>query len=548
MPKATITLFHREEHFSYGTCGLPYFASGDIGSFEELMRTSWGTVRDAEFFAKAKGFTAIPAAEVTAIDRRKKTVTVNLLNEGQTVEHGYGKLVLATGATPNQPPFRVPTSDRVRSFTRPADAIHFRRLAETGRLSRVVIVGGGFIGCELAESAAGLWGLETTLVEKEPQLLPYALDPEMVALVTAAMRKQGVKVRADVAVEKVVEDGSELIVSMADGASVSCDYLFLCLGVKPLVSLASGSGLAIGETGGIVVNERMQTSDPDIYAGGDCVESVHQLTGRRLILPMGSLANRHGRIIAENISGHAAEFPGVLGAFLLKCFDLNVGAVGLSEEAAVRAGLKAGAVWGTFADKPDFYPESATVTAKMVYDRDDFRLLGLQVVGAGDVCRRVDVFSAFLGRKGTVEDLLKLEHGYAPPYAEAQDPLHHLAAMATAQQRGFDMTSPAMTGKAGRNEADMILLDVRTKEEAVADPIPAGRYAEYINLPLEELAAGLSELDSNRETVIICRRGPRSYQAAVILRNAGFAGVRFVGGGVTALPPTNNEDSGDRQP
>jgi len=538
-PSLKITMFQKEARMSYGSCGMPYFASGDIGSFAELMQTSYGVVRDASFFGKVKGFTALPSAEVISIDRESKTVTLRLLEEDREIVHGYDKLVIATGATPNRPPFPVAASDKIRSFTRPDDAIHFRKLAETGQVGSVAIIGGGFIGCEMAEAAAGLWGIETTLIEREPQLLPYALDPEMAALAEAEMRKQDVTVLTGTSAEEITESEEGLVVQLVDGDPIKVDYVFLCLGVTPNTGLAADAGVEIGDSKGFVVNKRMQTSDENIYAGGDCVESTHQLTDRPIYIPLGSLANRHGRVIAENIAGNNVEFPGVLGAFLVKIFDVNAGAVGLSEQAAKKAGLEYDVVWGTFPDKPDFYPESQTFAAKMVVERTTQRLLGIQVVGPGDIMRRVDVFSSYLQRQATVDDLLLFEHGYAPPYSEALDPLHHLAALAQAKSRGFDLLFPDGRLLANEVSEETVLIDVRTEEEAESEPVPAGliEAGKKINIPLESLAASVGDLDKSAPTLVVCKRGPRSYQAAIILKNAGFEKIRFVAAGVAAMIP-----------
>jgi len=533
----TITVFQKEENISYGTCGLPYFASGDINSFEELTKTSYGVPRTPEFFRRSKGFAVIPRAEVTAIDRDRKTVAVTMLDSGETIEHRYGTLVLATGANPNPPPFPVAESPQIAHFTRPGDAVSFRRLAEQGQISKALIVGGGFIGCELAEAAGSLWGIETVLIEKEPQLLPYILDPEMAAIVEREMKRQDIETHTGATVEKIELDGDGNPAVRITGIDpIVVDYVFLCLGISPENSLAESCGLKIGGAGGILVDSRMKTSDDNIYAGGDCVESICRITHRPLYIPMGSLANRHGRVIAENIAGNDMEFPGALGAFLVKVFDINVGSVGISERAAGDAGMKPHAVWGSFPDKPDYYPESRMMTLKLVYDPDSSRVLGLQAVGTGDICRRVDTVSALMQSNATLDDLLAFEHGYAPPYSEALDPLHHLAAMAQSREtRGTKFVEPAALSS--RMEPDCIWLDVREPEEIKAQPWPFDNGAgpeKPVAIPLNDLRDRLGELKKEAPIILICRRGPRSYQASVILRQAGFERVYIVGGGYQA--------------
>ncbi|MBN1213601.1 MAG: FAD-dependent oxidoreductase [candidate division Zixibacteria bacterium] len=535
-----ITLFQKEEHISYGTCGMPYFASGDINSFEELTFTSYGVPRTPDFFRHSKGFEVLTLSEVIKIDRDRKTVTVKNLKDGKITEHGYGKLVIATGSVPNRPPFECADSPNIRPFTRPADAIHFRQAAQAGRVGKVVIIGGGFIGCELVEAMVSMWGIETVLIEKEPQVLPYILDREMAEQVKHEMVRQDVEVMTGAAVEKVTLDADgNTVVSVRDREPITADYVFVCVGVHPETALANECGLVIGEAGGIEVNDQMQTSDPDIYAGGDCVELRHQLTGEKIFMPMGSLANRHGRVIAENIAGNKIKFPGVVGSFLVKVFDINVGATGLSEQVALNHGMKAVSLWGAFPDKPDYYPESKTFTLKMVYDETDSRLLGLQAVGAGDICRRIDVFASFLQRQAGTDDLLDFEPGYAPPYAEALDPLYHLASMTAAQKRGISFLKPGLDidNLMEHNDfSNVIGLDVREPEEIEAQPwtLPEKFKGQQVAIPLNDLRERLEGLDRNKKILLMCRRGPRSYQAAHILRRAGFKDVHIVSGGAQA--------------
>lgn len=536
-PEWRITLFERGERVSYATCGLPYYASGEIQDLTVLTSTSWGGERTPEFFGRYKGVEVITRAEVIAINRDRKTVTVRMLDSNEEYEHGYGKLVLATGAAPKQPPFPCDRSDIVRPFTRPEDAIAFRRLAEQGKISEAVIIGGGFIGCEMAEALGGLWGIKTTLIERENRLLPYALDPDMAGYLRSEMERKGVEVLTATSVTHIAVAGTRAAVGVTGAGgtrTVEADYVLLCLGVGPESQLPAEAGLAIGESGGMVVNKHLQTSDPDIYAGGDCIESRSVISGKPIYLPMGSLANRHGRVIAEHIAGNeTARFPGVTGALMVKVFDLNVGAVGLSEEASANAGINVRAVWGAFNDRPDYYPEHESIHIKMVYRPDDMRLVGLQAAGRGDVARRIDVFSAFLQNRGTVEDLLEFEHGYAPPYAEALDPLHNLASMALAQERGIGFVSACQAQES--SDPNVLWLDVRERFESEAAPVPQADGRVIRQIPLGDLRACAPQLDRDKDIYIVCRRGGRAYQAGLILRRAGFQRLFVVGGGTVSL-------------
>lgn len=527
-----ITLFQKEKDISYGSCGFPYLASGDIESFDQLTETSYGVVRDVDFFKKSKGFNVIPEAEVVEINRTSKKIRIKFISDGSEIEHGYDKLVIATGANPVPPPFPVAQSDRIKPFTRPGDVRNFKRLASAGQIGKALIVGGGFIGCELAEATGVLWGIETVLVEKENQLLPYVLDSEMAVKAERELKRQNVEVLTGETVTEIkLDDDGNPVVVLKKHDPITVDYVFLCLGVRPEVTLAQKAGLKIGPTGAIEVNNQMQTSDENIYAGGDCAETTSRINGQKIFIPMGSLANRHGRVIAENIIGNKTAFPGVTGAFLVKIYDLNVGSVGLTEAVARKAGLNAEFVWGSFPDKPDYYPESKSFSLKLVYEKDSHRLLGLQAAGHGDICRRIDVVSALIGKNSTIADLFDFEHGYAPPYSEALDPLHHLAGVVLAREKGFEFISPATVSEDYENAQ---WLDVREPDEIKIQTWPKGENADFHTIPLNDLRERLGELDKSRLVVIVCKRGPRSYQSAVILRQAGFKKVKIQSGGYQA--------------
>ncbi len=529
LPRTKITLFQKERHLSYASCGLPYYASGDVDSFEDLTKTEWDVVRDAEYFRTVKGFTAITGAEVTAIDRDSKTVTVKR-EDGSAERHGYGKLVIATGAHPATPPFPVEFGGRVRCFTRPNDAQAFRALAEKGQVGTAIVIGAGYIGLEMTEAFASLWGIDVTLIEKESQVMPTVLDGEMAQLVEKELRKQDIDLRLDCVVKSVAGGEEQVTVELADGETLTADYAIVCIGVKPATELAQGCGLEIGDAGGIVVNEYFQTSDSDIYAGGDCVELTNRLTGKKVWVPLGSLANRHGLIIAEHLAGNPVKYEGVLGSYLVKVFDLNLGGTGLNWAAAREVSESASAVWGTFIDKPEYYPESKTITLKMIYDQQTRQLLGLQGVGKGDIVRRVDVFAAYLQYYGTLNDLLLFEPGYAPPYAEAVDPLHHLVGMAIAESRGVVFVGP--DSFAQLRDESAVWLDVREPAEYEAAPLEVPGVK---NLPLNELRENLDNLPKEAKIVIVCQRGSRAYQAATVLRDAGYSDVVVLAGGQSAI-------------
>jgi NADPH-dependent 2,4-dienoyl-CoA reductase/sulfur reductase-like enzyme/rhodanese-related sulfurtransferase len=529
MPEAKVTLFQKEKHLSYASCGLPWLASGDLHDHQPLLSTAYGAVRDAAFFKDVKGIEAIVDAEVTAINRTEKYVDVRH-GDGQTSRHGYEKLVLATGSRAMPCPVAAPDSPRIRPFHSLADALHFRSLAEQGKVGRAAIIGGGLIGLEVTVAIGDLWGIEQIVIEKESHVLPWVLDPEMAELVHSELRAHGVDLRTGAALSSITLNESGQPVVACDGYEpAAVDYVFVCCGVNPNTDLAVQCGLGIGATGGIVVNDQLQTSDPDIYAGGDCIESKNRITGQPLYIPMGSLANRHGRVIAEHIAGRATTFPGAVGSFVTKVFDLNVGAVGLSQHAAQKTELSNSAVWGSYLDRPDYMPENAEITAKLVYEPDSGRVLGYQCAGTSDISKKVDVVSSCLQFNAGLEDLTDLEHGYAPPFSQAMDSLNHLAAFALAQQGGLVCLPPHRpNGAAGAEQ----WVDVREPEEFEDGSCGDG----VINMPIGDLRNRVSELDRSRPLRVLCARGPRAYQAALILKAAGFEDVAVIGGGLHALP------------
>ncbi len=528
----TVTLFEKSKHISYATCGLPYFASGDINSFSELTTTPYGIARDEDFFKHTKGIEVITNAEVIDIDRDNKRVTVKNIDNQETYNHSYDKLVLATGSAVNQPPFPVPESPKVRHFTTPEDAIEFRQAAEKGEVETAAIIGGGFIGCELAESMGGLWGIETTLIEMEDQLLPSLLDKEMSDIAIRDMGKEDINVMTGSKVSSIeLDDNGDPQIKLSNGETINTNYVLLCLGVHPNIELAEKCGLSIGKTGGIEVDSTMKTSDEKIYAGGDCVESLDRITGSKVFIPMGSLANRQGRVIAENITGYDSKFNGVTRTFILKVFENNIGATGISESQAEKAGIKVNSVWASFIDKPDYYPESKSFTLKMIYSESDNKLIGLQAVGKGDISRRIDVFSSLIQNGSKIDDLLDFEQSYAPPFSEAIDPLFHMGALVKARQRGISIVNPGTI----LDTKDTLWLDVREAEEAEAEPWPDMDKIQYTNIPLNDLRRNVEKIDKGKKIMIICKRGPRSYQASAILKNSGYEDVHIIGGGTLAI-------------
>lgn len=522
LPNATVTVIDQGTFISYGACGMPYFVSGDIGAADKLRETAYGVIRDPDFFRKAKGLEVIIQTAVERIDRAAHKVIARSLVTGQTREFPYDKLILATGAVPIVPPFVPKDSRRISTFKVMEDSIALRKALQTGQISKVGLVGAGPIGCELAEACKAMWGAEVILFDAAPHILPAMLDPEMARPVETYMASEGVELHTSCPLQGLTESEEGVTIQTPQG-NFTVDHVVIAIGVRPNSKLAADCGLAIGKTGGIVVDEKMTTSDPDIFAAGDCVELKHLISGKPIVMPLGSLANREGRVIGSNLGGGNERFGPVVGSAAVKIFDMNVSATGLTEKAAREAGFDVGVAWGSFTDKADYYPGFENLHLKLVYDKKTTRLLGLQGYSKGEVVKRVDVFAALLKHGGTLEDLLDAEFAYAPPFAPAVDPLYSIAC--TARNELFEgiHALPPDADLSGR-----LIVDVRRTKEASDRPLPE---KDAKNVPFEEFRVLCDQVPRDKEVVCLCSKGVRSSEAARILRQRGCQNVKFVGGG-----------------
>jgi NADPH-dependent 2,4-dienoyl-CoA reductase/sulfur reductase-like enzyme/rhodanese-related sulfurtransferase len=527
LPKADVTVIDQGQFISYGACGMPYFVSGDIGSADKLRETAYGVIRDPDFFRKAKDVRVVIQTEVRQIDRQTREVICRSILSGETKKYPYDKLVLATGATPIIPSGIPTDSHRVSTFKVLEDSIALRTALQSGPISTVGLVGAGPIGCELAEAFTAMWGVRAILFDAAPQILPAMLDPEMAHAVEAFLKGEGVEVHTNCPMQGLIESEKGITIKTPQG-DFEVDHAIIAIGVKPTTKLAADCGLKIGTTGGIVVDEKMTTSDRNIFAAGDCVELTHLISSQPILLPLGSLANRQGRLIGSNIGGGDERFEPVAGSAAVKVFAMNVSATGLTEKAARAAGFNAGAAWGSFTDKADYYPESENLHLKMVYDKETTQLLGLQGYGKGEVVKRVDVFAALLKHDGKLEDLLDAEFAYAPPYGPAVDPLYSLACVARNELlEGVEALPPDAAMD------DCLIVDVRRSKEASKRPLPE---TNTDNLPFEEFRALCDQVPKDRDVVCVCAKGVRSSEAVRILREKGCTRVRYLGGGSLMKP------------
>jgi len=522
-PDLSITVLDRGDVISYAACGFPYYLSGDIDDFSDLLRTAWGEEKSPEFFLASKGIEVLTGWNAISIEREPNQVIARD-SDGNERLFPFTRLVLAIGASPIVPEIPGVQCAGVHTFTRPGDVKDLRLALQRNELGRVAIIGGGYIGLELCEAFAALWGVEVILVEREDQVMPASLDPAMASLVHDHLRAQGVDLYLNTKLKRIQCQGDESVLTLNEGEERNVDRVILASGVRPNAELADNAGIDIGPNGGICVDECGRTSDPVIYAAGDCAELPDGVDSR--LLPLGSIANRMGRIVANTIAGlDESGLPTLMGTGAVKVFDLNVASTGLSAQQAVKRGMEVEEYWGCFADRAHYYPENANVKMKVVRERGG-QLLGMQAIGNGEVVRWVDAFSQILDlADGDPTALMRFEHAYAPPYATAMDPLHHFAAMI---ETGPDwQVAPTVFANGG--EVGWIWVDMLTEEERASVTIPEMR-GKIVRMNQAELRKRFSELPGEN-VVLFCAKGPRSYEAARFLRHHGIS-ARYLAGGL----------------
>jgi NADPH-dependent 2,4-dienoyl-CoA reductase/sulfur reductase-like enzyme/rhodanese-related sulfurtransferase len=528
-PRARITVVDRGEKISYGACALPYYVEGLFADIEDVRRTPVGVVRNEGFFRKVKGFEVRTRTEALAIDRESRRLRVRSLDSGAEEDLPYDNLVLATGNRPVLPPLEGMGLDGVLPLKSMEDAARIHSLAATAR--RAVIVGGGLIGLEMAEALIHR-GLEVTLLEARNQVLPSALDFGMAALVHRELGKNGVRLRLSEPLRRLEGEGGRVCRAVTDRGSYEADLVLIAIGVRPETTLAEGAGLQLGPTGAIAVDPRMRTSDPSILAAGDCAEATDLISGRKVYVPLGSTANKQGRVAADAIAGREESFSGILGSLVVKVFGLNVARTGLCEEDAHLAGFEPVTMLAPAPDRAHIYPGARPIVVKLVADRGSRRLLGAQVVGAGDVAKRIDVLATALTFGATVDQLARLDLAYAPPFSSAMDPLHQAANALRNKLDGIGASlDPVVVQEMLLNGDELLLLDVRSPAEHAEVRIPGA-----VLLPLGALRERLEELPRDRQIVPFCKLSLRGYEAQLILQAAGFEAVRFMEGGILGWP------------
>lgn len=515
--KANIVLFERGKYVSYANCGLPYYIGDTINNREKL------------FVQTVKGFTdrfridIRTEQEVTAIRPDKKEVEVKNLSTGEIYTETYDKLVLSPGAEPLRPGIEGIGSKKIFTLRNVPDTDTIKNYINIEKPKRAIVVGGGFIGLEMAENLHDL-GIQVDVVEMANQVMA-PLDFSMAAIVHQQLTDKGVGLHLEDGVSRFEEKDGGVTVHLRSGKQIATDMVLLSIGVRPETKLAKEAGLAIGERGGITVNDYMQTSDADIYALGDATEVKNLVTGQPSLIPLAGPANKQGRIVADNIIfGNKKKYAGSIGTSIAKVFDLTVAATGANAKLLQRNNIPYTSSYTHGASNAGYYPGAVPMSIKILFDPENGKLLGAQIVGFNGVDKRIEMLEQVIQRGGTVYDLTELEHAYAPPYSSAKDPVNMAGFVAENILKGKSQI--IQWRELAELPADTIRIDVRTRDEHKLGSIPG-----FINIPVDELREHLDELPKDKLIVVSCAVGLRGYLAYRILVQNGFKNVRNLSGG-----------------
>ena len=515
--QAEIVVFERSGFISYANCGLPYYIGGVIEDPEEL------TLQTPESFFSRFRVSMRVRHEVTAIHPDKKAVSVTNLETGEVFEESYDKLILSPGAKPTQP--RLPGVGLNKLFTLRTveDTFRIKAYISENHPKSAVLAGGGFISLELAENLREL-GMEVTIVQRPKQLMnPF--DPDMAAFIHSEMRRHGVKLALGHTVEGFEEKDGGVDVLLKDEAPLHADMVVLAIGVSPDTQLAQDAGLELGVKGSIVVNDRMETSVPDIYAVGDAVQVKHFVTGQDVLLSLAGPANKQGRIAADNICGGDSHYTGSQGSSVIKVFDMTAATTGVNETNAKKAGLDVDTVILSPMSHAGYYPGGKVMTMKVVFEKETYRLLGAQIVGYEGVDKRIDVLATAIRAGLKATELKDLDLAYAPPYSSAKDPVNMAGFMIENIAKGVLKQWHLADVDTLPRDGSVTLLDTRTVGE-----FDGGHIDGFLNIPVDELRERLGKLDKSKPVYVICQSGLRSYIACRILAGNGFECYNFSGG------------------
>ena len=532
-PSAEVIIVEKGEEISYGACGLPFYLEGEVPDVKDLTTTPVGVVRDVNFFKAVKGVDVLLNTEAVSIDRKKKEVLVRNVKNGSEQTLSYDKLVLATGSSPVRPPIPGIDLEGIHCLKTLTDGVKLKKAMEEAPGKNAVIVGAGLIGMECLEPLLNA-GFNVHVVEKLPFVLPALLDEEMAVPLMKHITSKGVTFHLNDGVSSFEGNGRVQKVK-TEKTEIAADLVLLAIGFRPNTKLAQDAGIESGPMG-IKVDAHLRTSDPDIYAGGDCVESYNIVTGKPMYAPMGSTANKHGRIIGNNLAGWNSTFSGVCGTGVCNILGFNVARTGLTERDAKKEGMEVLTSLCPAPDKPHYMKDSKLIHLKMVAEKYSGRLLGVQVLGPGEVLSRVDTAAAILKAGGTVDDCFETDMAYAPPFSPAMDNIIVAANVIQNKRDGLIRSyAPAEVKEKLDRGDDFIFLDVRTPKELEQMRLP---YENVVHIPLGMVRKKASELPRDKEIICLCKISLRGYEAARMLEAEGFdpGKIWLLDGGLVAWP------------
>ncbi|MDD2428544.1 MAG: FAD-dependent oxidoreductase [Eubacteriales bacterium] len=522
---AQIVIYEKDTHISYSGCGMPYFLGGLVDSAEQLAP------RDPAFFKTKYNVDIFIAHEVLALSPKDKSVEVKSLKTGEVFRDTYDKLVIATGARATMPPIKGIDSPHVFALRTMNDMLRIRQFMDGNRPQSALIVGAGFIGMELCENLHRV-GIKVTLVEMLPQVTP-GLDSDMAVRVQRHIEEKGVIVYTGVIADSITEHR----ILLSNGQDIRADMVIVATGVRPNTELAGAAGIELGVKSAIRVNSSMQTNDPDIYACGDCAECIQIVTGKPAYLPLGSTANKQGRIAGDSMTGGDLTFRGVLGTGIFRIFDLTVGQTGLSERDAKAQGYDVAIVHNIKPDKPE-YMGGKEMVIKGIADKKSGRMLGVQIVGYEGVDKRLDVFVTAITYKAKAEDLFHLDLAYAPPFSTTKDPVMYTGMiLSNAIKRGRELITAEELDTLMHSGEKYTLIDVREPNQYDKQHVDTAQ-----SIPHARLREVLDTLDKNEMVVTYCNRGTSGNATQNILINKGFAKVKSLSGGHKQYAATHSQD------
>lgn len=515
--KAEITVFEKSGFISYANCGLPYYIGGTIENENAL------TLQTPQSFYSRFRVNMRVHHEVISINSDSKTVTVRNLGTGEVFEESYDKLLISTGAKPVKPPFEGIDSDRIFTLRTVEDTLKIKKYVTENKPKSAVIVGGGFIGIEVAENLCEL-DMNVSVVEAAKQLMaPF--DSDMASFIHAEVRKNGINLLLDTMVEGFADTENGIDVKLKNKDTLNADMVVMAIGVAPDTALAKNAGLTLGIKDSIVVNDRMETSYPDIYAVGDAVQIKHFVTGNNTLISLAGPANKQGRIAADNICGGDSRYTGGQGSSVIKVFDLTAASTGINERTAAQSGLAFDKVILSPMSHAGYYPGGKIMTMKVIFEKETYRILGAQIIGYDGVDKRIDVLSTAIRAGMKAYDLAELDIAYAPPYSSAKDPVNMAGYIIENIKNGVVKQWYYEDDERLPRDGSVTLLDTRTPME-----YSRGHAEGFVNIPVDELRERIGELDKTKSVYVMCQSGLRSYIASRILTGNGFDAYNFAGG------------------